>query len=140
MEPSRFHLKTWLALSALTGFFCLSTPVIAQSAPAKNNPALQADDAVSYRLLKKCCGRITHHEPRFINHQSHIFYSLAFSGFLHTLGIAPLTNLTPSLTPVLHESLRLRPLRTSAKLSPCENYPALRHAYWQQPSSSLELR
>jgi hypothetical protein len=50
MKQSHFHLKTWLALSALTGFFCLSTPVNAQSAPAQDNPALQADDATRQEL------------------------------------------------------------------------------------------
>jgi len=39
-----------------------------------------------------------------------------------------------------HNSLRLRPHRTSAKLGPCENYPTLRYAYWQQPSSLPEPR
>src|ERR1700723_2025600 len=45
MKQSHFHLKTWPAVSALTGFLCLGTPVIAQSASAQNTPALQGDDA-----------------------------------------------------------------------------------------------
>ena len=50
MKQSHFHLKTWLAVSALTGFLCLGTPVIAQSASAQNTPALQGDDATRQEL------------------------------------------------------------------------------------------
>jgi hypothetical protein len=50
MKQSHFHLKTWLAVSALTGFLCLGTPAMAQSAPAQNNPALQSDDATRQEL------------------------------------------------------------------------------------------
>jgi len=50
MKQSHFHLKTWLAVSALTGFLCLGTPVIAQSASAQNSPALQGDDATRQEL------------------------------------------------------------------------------------------
>jgi hypothetical protein len=50
MKQSHYHLKTWLALSALTGFFCLSTPANAQSASAQDNPALQRDDATRQEL------------------------------------------------------------------------------------------
>ncbi len=50
MKQSHFHLKTWLTVSALTGFLCLGAPAIAQSAPAQNNPALQADDATRQEL------------------------------------------------------------------------------------------
>src|ERR1700723_4719078 len=50
MKQSHFHLKTWPAVSALTGFLCLGTPVIAQSASAQNTPALQGDDATRQEL------------------------------------------------------------------------------------------
>ena len=50
MRQSHFHLKTWLAVSALTGFLCLGTPAIAQSASAQNKPALQGDDATRQEL------------------------------------------------------------------------------------------
>jgi hypothetical protein len=50
MKQSHFHLKTWLAVSALTGFLCLGTPAIAQSASAQDNPALQRDDATRQEL------------------------------------------------------------------------------------------
>jgi len=50
MKQSHFHLKTWLAVSALTGFLCLGTPVSAQSASAQNTPALQGDDATRREL------------------------------------------------------------------------------------------
>jgi hypothetical protein len=50
MKQSHFHLKTWLAVSALTGFLCLGTPEIAQSASAQNTPALQGDDATRQEL------------------------------------------------------------------------------------------
>ena len=50
MRQSHFHLKTWLAVSALTGFLCLGTPVNAQSASAQNKPALQGDDATRQEL------------------------------------------------------------------------------------------
>jgi hypothetical protein len=50
MKQSHFHLKTWLAVSALTGFLCLGTPAVAQSAPAQNSPALQRDDATRQEL------------------------------------------------------------------------------------------
>jgi hypothetical protein len=50
MNQSHFHLKSWLAVSTLTGFLCLGTPVIAQSVPAQNNPALQGDDATRQEL------------------------------------------------------------------------------------------
>jgi hypothetical protein len=52
MKQSHFHLKTWPAVSALTGFLCLGTPVIAQSASARNTPALQGDDATRQELAK----------------------------------------------------------------------------------------
>ena len=50
MRQSHFHLKTWLAVSALTGFLCLGTPVNAQSASAQTNPALHDDDATRQEL------------------------------------------------------------------------------------------
>ncbi len=50
MKQSHFHLKTWLAVSALAGFLCLGAPVNAQSASAQNTPALQGDDATRQEL------------------------------------------------------------------------------------------
>jgi len=50
MKQSHFHLKTWLTVSALTGFLCLGAPVNAQSASAQNTPALQGDDATRQEL------------------------------------------------------------------------------------------
>ena len=50
MKQSHFHLKTWLSVSALTGFLCLGAPVNAQSASAQNTPALQGDDATRQEL------------------------------------------------------------------------------------------
>src|SRR5580704_4967817 len=50
MRQSHFHLKTWLTVSALTGFLCLGAPVNAQSASAQNTPALQGDDATRQEL------------------------------------------------------------------------------------------
>ena len=50
MKQSHFHLKTWLTVSALTGFLCLGTPAIAQSASAQNTPAPQGDDATRQEL------------------------------------------------------------------------------------------
>jgi hypothetical protein len=50
MKQSHFHLKTWLTVSALTGFLCLGAPVNVQSASAQNNPALQSDDATRQEL------------------------------------------------------------------------------------------
>ena len=50
MKQSHFHLKTWLTMSALTGFLCLGAPVNAQSASAQNTPALQGDDATRQEL------------------------------------------------------------------------------------------
>jgi|SRR5579863_416830 len=41
MKQSHFHLKTWLTLTALTGFLCLGAPVNAQSASAHNTPPVQ---------------------------------------------------------------------------------------------------
>jgi hypothetical protein len=37
-------------VSALAGFLCLGTPAVAQSASARNNPALQGDDATRQEL------------------------------------------------------------------------------------------
>jgi hypothetical protein len=50
MKQSHFHLKTWLTVSALTGFLCLGAPVNAQSASAQNSPTLQGDDATRQEL------------------------------------------------------------------------------------------
>jgi hypothetical protein len=50
MKQSHFHLKTWLTVSALTGFLCLGAPMNAQSASAQNTPALQGDDATRQEL------------------------------------------------------------------------------------------
>ena len=50
MKQSHFHLKSWLTVSALTGFLCLGAPVNAQSASAQNTPALQGDDATRQEL------------------------------------------------------------------------------------------
>jgi antitoxin component HigA of HigAB toxin-antitoxin module len=43
----RKHLQSWVALSALGGFLCVSTPARAQSAPAQDNPLAQEN--ASYR-------------------------------------------------------------------------------------------
>jgi hypothetical protein len=50
MKQSHFHLKTWLTVSALTGFLCLGAPVNAQSTSAQNTPALQGGDATRQEL------------------------------------------------------------------------------------------
>jgi hypothetical protein len=50
MKQSHFHLKTWLTVSALTGFLCFGAPVNAQSASAQNTPVLQGDDATRQEL------------------------------------------------------------------------------------------
>jgi len=90
MKQSHFHLKTWLAVSAMTGFLCLGTPVIAQSPSAQNTPALQGDDASRQELANFNQFLDSHPElsdqlrkdPSLVNHDDYVKQHPALQTYL----------------------------------------------------------
>jgi hypothetical protein len=90
MKKSHFHLKTWLTVSALTGFLCLGTPVIAQSASAQNSPALQGDDATRQEFANFDRFLDSHPEtaeqvrkdPSFVNNEDFLQHHPALQTYL----------------------------------------------------------
>jgi hypothetical protein len=90
MKQSHFHLKTWLAVSALTGFLCLGTPASAQSASAQNSPALQGDDATRQELANFDRFLDSHPEtaeqvrkdPSFVNNEDFLQHHPALQTYL----------------------------------------------------------
>ena len=90
MRQSHFHLKTWLAVSALTGFLCLGTPASAQSASAQNSPALQGDDATRQELANFDRFLDSHPEtaeqvrkdPSFVNNEDFLQHHPALQTYL----------------------------------------------------------
>jgi hypothetical protein len=90
MKQSHFHLKTWLTMSALTGFLCLGAPVNAQSASAQNTPALQGDDATRQELANFNRFLDSHPEtaeqvrkdPSFVNNEDFLQHHPALQTYL----------------------------------------------------------
>jgi hypothetical protein len=90
MKQSHFHLKTWLTVSALTGFLCLGTPAIAQSASAQNSPAPQGDDATRQELANFDRFLDSHPEtaeqvrkdPSFVNNEDFLQHHPALQTYL----------------------------------------------------------
>ena len=90
MKQSHFHLKTWLTMSALTGFLWLGAPVNAQSASAQNTPALQGDDATRQELANFNRFLDSHPEtaeqvrkdPSFVNNEDFLQHHPALQTYL----------------------------------------------------------
>jgi hypothetical protein len=52
MKKKRLHLKSRLALSAVTTFFCLNQPAAAQSTPAQDSKPVQDRDTTRQELAR----------------------------------------------------------------------------------------